>query len=442
MQLVLLEVAIVVLAILLSGLLAMIEAAVVASRRSQLRQMAHDGDRCARAALTLVEAPKRFLATLQLAITLVVVFAGAFGGVTLAGALGRRLAMAPLLEPVAGPLAVLIVVVAITLVTLLLGEMIPRQIGLAHPERIACAAALPMQRLVRLAAPLVRALHATTDAGARLLHIHPQAGTHVSEEEVKLLVREGQRAGALLPEETRMVERVLDLDQLTVRDLMRPRGGMVWLNLDRSPAELRERILTSGHSRFPVFRGRRDNLLGVISVKDLHEQAAAGRQLDLPQLLRKPLLVPPTQSAIVLLRTFRKAGTNFALVVDEFGGVAGLVTLHDVMRAIVGVLPDDAGDAKPQAVREADGSWTIDAMIRVDDLAELLPDLPLEEDEGAPAPLTFNGVLVGHCGRIPEAGESLLLGGHRVEILERDKTRVHTVRVSGPPGPGDEGGAG
>lgn len=430
MQLVLLEIAILLLMVLLNGVLAMIEVAVVSSRRSRLREWSHGGDRSARAALELVESPARFLSTVQVGITLVGIFSGAFGGATLAGVLGRWFAGISWLQPVAGPLSIAIVVVCITLFTLVLGELVPKQIGLSRPERIARLAARPMQELARLAGPLVGALAWTTDALVRLLRVHPPVGdTHVSEEEVKLLVREGQRAGALLPEETRMVEHVLDLDQLTVRDLMLPRGQMVWLNLDRNPLELRERILASGHSRFPVFRGRRDNMLGVISIKDLHEQAVAGKPFELQPLLRKPLLVPSTQSAIMLLRTFRKAGATFALVLDEFGGVAGLVTLHDVMRAIVGDLPDDAGEPRPRAERADDGSWTIDAMIRLDDLEELLPELPLEEEDG-PTALTFNGLLVRQCGRIPEAGESFPLGDHRVEILERDDTRIRTVRVS------------
>jgi len=415
--------------LLLNGLFAMIEIAVVSSRRSRLRGWSERGDAKARAALDLAESPNRFLATVQIGITTLGVLAGAVGGASIAGQLAVGIRRVPWLAAYAGLLGVGIVVASISLVSLVLGELVPKRIGLSNPEQIARLAARPMQRLAALAGPLVRVLSAVTEAIARLLGVRPPVTSKVSEEEVRMLAREGQRAGSLLPAETLMVEGVLELDSLTVHEIMVPRGQVVWLNLKRPHQQALERILASGHTHFPVHGGRRDDVLGIVSIKRLYARAARGEPFDLPASLEAPLIVPTARPVIGLLEDFRDHHTTFALAADEFGGIAGLVTLHDVMKVVLGELAEPSDANRPRVTRRADGSLLVDALIRIDELQASCPGLPF-----APEPereyLTLGGFILRQLGHIPCTGETLEAGDYHLEIIDLDGNRIDKVLIT------------
>ena len=425
------EILIIFLLLLLNGLFAMIEIAVVSSRKSRLRQWAQSGDKKARAALDLVETPNRFLSTTQIAITLVGVLAGAFGGATLAKSLAPALALIPWIAHWADPLAIGIVVSAITYFSLVIGELVPKRIGMGSPEIIARYSAGPMACLSRIASPVVNLLGLSTDLVLRLLRVRPAAELAVSEDEVKMLVREGERGGALIAGESEMVEAILGLDSLCVRDLMIQRGQIVWLDARKSWEETCLTVLRSHHTHFPVFAERRDNLLGMISLKDLFAAHHAGHEGGLAPLLKPPLLVPPTQPLNRLLETFRKSNSTIALVADEFGGIAGLITLHDVMETIIGDF-ESAETLRPLTTRREDGSWLVDAMIRIDELEDLFPALTLESaDEREYS--TLGGFILQTLGKIPAPGDHFTtVGGFRVEVVDLDRNRIDKVLISPP----------
>ena len=430
MTVVALEIIFIFLLLLLNGLFAMIEIAVVSSRKSRLRQWAETGDVRAKAALDLVELPNRFLSTTQIGITLVGVLAGAFGGATLAGSLGDMLGSLPLTERGADALAVTIVVGAITYFSLVIGELVPKRIGMGNPEVIARLAARPMGHLSRIASPLVKVLGLSTDFVLALLRVRPAAEAAVSEEEVKILVRESERSGTLIPGESGMVEAVLGLDSLVVRDLMTHRGRIVWVDVQMGWGEICQLALESHHTHFPVFEDRRDNLLGMVSIKDLFAADHGDRPRELRPLLTPPLLVPPTQPINRLLEMLRKANSTFALVADEFGGIAGLITLHDVMETIIGGF-DSPHKSQPDAVQREDGTWLIDAMIRIDEFENLFPEFPLgsvSEREFS----TLSGFILQARGHIPITGEHFMADGFRVEIVDLDRNRIDKVLLTPP----------
>lgn len=427
MRSVAIELGVIFLLLLLNGLFAMIEIAVVSSRKSLLRQWAETGDAKAKAALDLVDSPNTFLSTTQIGITLIGVLAGAFGGATLAGSLGEALSLVPWLARWADAAAVAIVVGGITYFSLVIGELVPKRIGMGNPEAIARLAAKPMGRLSWIASPLVKLLGISTDGLLAVLRVNPGGEVAVSEEEVKMLVREGERSGTLIAGESGMVEAVLELDRRDVRDLMIHRDKIVWLNVEMSWNEACQEVLRSRHTHFPVFHGRRDNLLGIVSIKDLFAADHADHQGDLRPLLTPPLLVPPTQPLHRLLETFRKKDATFALVADEFGGIAGLITLHDVMETIIGDF-NSPRNVRPQAVEREDGSWLVDAMLRTDEFQDLFPDFPLgSEDEQEFS--TLGGFILKVLGRIPSTGEHFTAGGFRVEIIDLDRNRIDKVLI-------------
>ena len=430
MSVVALEIIFIFLLLLLNGLFAMIEIAVVSSRKSRLREWADTGDARAKAALDLVESPNRFLSTTQIGITLVGVLAGAIGGATLAGSLGDMLGSLPLTERGADALAVAIVVGAITYFSLVIGELVPKRIGMGNPEVIARLAARPMGHLSRIASPLVKVLGLSTDFVLALMRVRPAAEAAVSEEEVKILVRESERSGTLIPGESGMVEAVLGLDSLVVRDLMTHRGRIVWMDVQMGWGEICQLALESHHTHFPVFEDRRDNLLGMVSIKDLFAADHGDRPRELRPLLTPPLLVPPTQPINRLLEMLRKANSTFALVADEFGGIAGLITLHDVMETIIGDF-DSPHKSQPDAVQREDGTWLIDAMIRIDEFENLFPEFPLgsvSEREFS----TLSGFILQARGHIPITGEHFMADGFRVEIVDLDRNRIDKVLLTPP----------
>ncbi len=420
-----------------NGLFALAEMAVVSARKARLRQLADDGDERAQTALELGADPTRFLSTVQVGITLCSIFAGAFGGVTLAGRLEVWLIRYPSLAPWSDYLAFGGVVLLITFFSVIIGELVPKRIALSHPERVARFVAGPLQALSHVVSPIISVLTAATDLVLKPFGLSRRREAPVTDEEVNILIEQGLKAGVFHRAEKEMVEGVLRLDQLPVTAIMTPRPKIVFINID-DPEEVNWRkIVASGHSYFPVYQDNRDQVLGMVAVKALWAHAAIGVPTGLKNLLTPPLVVPETMDCIQLLEAFKKSGRHTALVADEFGSTQGMVTLIDVLEAIVGDLPAHGRRDQPEAKQRDDGSWLIDATLPINEVKKVLrlDELPQEAEADYQ---TLGGLVVTHFGRIPSAGDHFSWGGWNFEVVDMDRHRVDKVLVSPVPPPAVE----
>lgn len=433
------ELFIVILLLIANGVFAMSEIAVVSARKARLQQWANEGNIRARTALELANAPNRFLSTVQIGITLIGILAGAFGGATIATKLAVVLDALPFLAPYGRALALGFVVLSITYLSLIIGELVPKRLALSSPERIAVAVAPLMRALSGLASPVVRLLSLSTDAVLRLLGVRPSAEPPVTEEEIRLLLQQGAQAGMFEAAEQAMVERVFRLGDRRVAAVMTPRTEIVWLDCHACLDDIQRTVTESVHSRFLVAQGTLDNVLGVVHAKDLLARALAGQPIDLAALARQPLYVPESMRALQVLELFKQSGTHIALAVDEYGGVQGLVTPSNILEAIVGDIPSAGELGEPQAVQREDGSWLLDGMLAVDEFKELfhLSALP-DEEQGVYQ--TLAGFVIMQLGRIPAVADRFEWEGLRFEVVDMDANRIDKVLVTPVPPPerGDE----
>ena len=415
-----------------NGVFAMAEIAIVSARKARLKKLADEGSSSAKAALALAEDPTRFLSTVQIGITLVGVLAGAFGGATLSDRLALVLARVEVLAPYASALSIFIVVSLITYFSLIIGELVPKRVALSNPEGRALLVAKTMRGLSRAAAPFVWLLTASSDVVLKVFGLGKTFEAPPSEEEVAHLIEQGTTAGVFHRAERLMVEGVLRLDDRPVTEIMTRRTKIVWLHLT-DPDEVNwRRIISSGHSHFPVYESTRDNVVGMVSVKSLWANAAMNVPIRLRDNLVQPLIVPDTINAVQLLENFRKSGKHLALVMDEFGSIQGLVTLIDVMEAIVGDLPEPGDRAEPGVTQREDGSWLAEGAILIRDLRRgvPLPNLPGEEDEDF---ATLGGFVLDYLGHIPRAGEHFTWQDWKFEVMDMDRFRVDKVLIARVP---------
>ncbi len=410
---------------LFNGVLAMSELAVVSSRRTRLQAMQRAGGQGATAALALQEDPQRFLPTVQVGITLVGILAGVFGGATLAFTLGEALARVPLLAPVAAELAFVVVVIGITYVNLILGELVPKQLALREPEVVAAFMARPLQILARVTGPFVWLLSKSSGLILRLFGEHRPVDKGVTEEEVKAVVAESVEAGALDREERHMIERVLRLADRPVRALMTPRTEVAWLDRNAPSEEVSAALRAETVTRFVVADGRVDNVLGVVVAKDLLDQMLEGHGLNLSRALRQPLALPDNLSALDALERLRADALGLALVLDEYGTFEGVVTASDLLEAIVGELGPGPESGKPAAVKRYDGSLLLDGMMALDELRQRLDLAALPPR--ASTYHTVAGLMLALLERIPREGDRIAWGGWRFEILDMDGRRVDKI---------------
>jgi len=410
--------------ILLNGVFAMSELAVVSSRKSRLQNMARRGIRGARTALKLTEDPTAFLSTVQIGITLVGILAGAFSGVALGEEVAGWLARWAPIARYAEPVAIGTIVVAITYLTLIVGELVPKRIALRRPERIAVVVAPPMQKLSRVAGPLVFVLKHSTEAVMRLLHLGGGQESTVTEEEVRMLIAEGTRAGVFLATEREMIEAVLRLADRRVRAIMTPRQEVTWLDLNASPEEIAEAIAEHHTSRFPVCRETIDNPVGVVDVKDIAAALLKGQTVRLADVIVPPLVVPEGVYVLNLLDLFRAEGAQMAIVVDEYGATEGVLTLADILEAITGELPEPGEEPELELVRRSDGSWLVDGAYPIDEFEDRLRLRGLR-DEGDFE--TVAGFALHRLERLPEVGDSFTIPAGRFEILDMDGKRIDKI---------------
>ena len=422
------EIGILVILILINGLFALAEMSIVSSRRERLRMLVDDGNRGAATALRLSQEPTVFLSTVQVGITLIGILAGAFGSASLSDELSQLIAPIPIIGPYSRTVALALVVGVITFFQVVVGELVPKRLALRNPERIAAAVAGPMSVLSRIARPVVRLLALTTRFFLRVLGVRDDISeTTVTEEEIKVLVEQGAQAGVFEEAERDMVESIFRFGDRQLRSLMTPRTEIVWLDINDPEEEIRETVSQSHHSRFPVCDDALDRVLGIVQAKDMLSNSWTDQPFDLKSIMRPPLFLPETMSALRALERFKQTGIQEALLVDEFGGIEGLVTLIDMMEAIVGDIPTAEEIAEPPVVKREDGSWLVDGSIDIDDLKELLEvgELPDEGDYQ-----TLGGFIVLLIGRLPRAGDRVDWQDYRFEVVDMDGYRIDKVLLS------------
>lgn len=423
------ELTLILLLILANGLFAMSEIALVSSRKARLNRLAAEGSKGAKAALELAKDPTQFLSAVQVGITLIGIVTGAYGGATLAQPLAAFLRTWPLLQPHGELLSMTVVVTAITYVSLVIGELVPKKIALNNPEALAVSVAIPMRWFAQAATPFVRLLSVSTEGSLRLLRVRPGANPPVTEEEIKLLIAEGTAYGTFEHAEKMLVERVFTFGDTRVHMLMTPRTRVEWLDLAENEAHNLAILQESDHSWLPVARGSLDDLAGIVKAREVFAHHCVSGRLHLDQQLREPLMVPKSMRAFRLLELFRQSGWHVAIVVDEFGGMAGLVSVHDILEQLVGELPQpNEGDERLITQRE-DGSWLIDGLLPAEEFKAHfgLVELPGEETEQYQ---TLGGFVTTYLGRIPRITDAVEYEGLRLEVVNMDRARVDKILVT------------
>jgi putative hemolysin len=416
--------------ILANGVFAMAELAVVSSRRSKLRQRAEAGDGGAKAAYELASSPSAFLSTVSVVITLIAILSGAMGGAVLAKPVAESLKVIHVPDFIADPLSLGLVVLIITVASIIFGELLPKRLALAHSETIASRLSRPIQAVALGLGPIVRFLSWVTDTLAALFGVRSSGETvPVSDEELRHLLEQGKRAGVFSSTEQGMVERVLRLDEMRVEELMTPSIRIVWINADEAPDVTWRALVASGHSHFPVYRGSRENILGVVSVKALWANMAVGLPAAPADLATQALILPETIPALRALEQLQKARQRVALVSDEFGNITGILSLLDLLEAIVGELPSQEDRHKLRAIQREDGSWLVDATLPVEefarDLGKAADYFPVDGDFQ-----TVGGFVVHRLAKIPKEGDHIEYRGHRYEVVDMDRHRLDKVLVS------------
>jgi len=423
------EFLILLLLILMNGLFAMSEIAVVSSRKARLQQLADEGKSGAGVALELATEPGHFLAATQVGITLVGILSGAFGEATVAASLAGRIAQVPVLAPYAATIALAIVVSAITILSVILGELVPKRIALRNPEGIAATVARPMRLLSKVTYPLVRFLSILTESILKLLGSAPASTPPVTEKEINVMMEQGAEAGIFEQEEQHLVANVFRLDRQKIGAIMTPRVDVIYLDVEDSYEDNQRKILDNAHSVMPVCRGGIVNVLGIVHAKDLLRRSLSGEPFDLLSSLKPPLFIPETATAMTLLEMFKKSGRHVAFVVDEYGDAQGLVTINDVLESIVGDIPSEGEPMDASAVRREDGSWLLDGMLPMEKFRELFPDVDLPEEE-SDTYHTLSGFILTRLKRIPATADHFSWHRWRFEVVDMDRNRIDKVLAS------------
>ena len=424
------ELLIVLLLILANGFFSGAEMAIVASRRGRLRALAEKGDRRAQAALDLASSPDRFLPTVQIGITLVGTLAAAYGGDRLVSELTAWIAnqAPPGIAAMARPIALTVFVMRLSFVTLLFGELVPKRLALRQAEAFARLAAPAMQLFAWIARPLVWGMSTATSAVIFLLGGRKQTEPSVSVDDIEHLLETGRAEGILEAVELSVASEALRLGERSVRDIMRPRIDVDALDIETPQTEIIGAIAMAGYSRLPVYEGSLDHIIGYVSIKDALRHAWMGWPIELRKMLHRPIFVPETMPLDRLLELFQKERNQLAIVLDEYGGTEGLVTLEDVLEELVGEIHDEHRQADAHAfVQREDGSWLVDGSVAIDDLVDRfgLKGEPLPRDY-----TTISGLVLAELERIPASGDVVTWRGLRIEVVDMDGRRIDKLLVA------------
>lgn len=424
------EVMILVGLILLNGIFAMSEIAIVTARKSRLKNMALSGSSSARAALQLAEDPTQFLSTIQIGITTIGILNGIFGESVLAEPFSIWMQTYGMAEDVASVLSTVLVVLVVTYVSIVVGELVPKRIGQISAERIACIIARPMAVLAVVAKPFVWLLSGSTHTIMKVLGFHHLMAGTVTHEDIQAILQEGSSAGIIEHNEHTIVKNVFRLDDRNISSLMVPRSDIIYLDASQPLEHNLKIVMQSPHSRFPVCRNNVEDIVGIVSAKQLLAQSVAGKVIQIAALAKPCSFVPDSLSGLELLEHFRSTGARMVFVVDEYGDLKGMVTQQDMMDALAGEFVHDGYD-DPMIIRREDGSLLLDGLLPVIDLKDTL-DIRQLPDEHEGRYQTLNGLLMYELGRIPQTTDVIVIDGWRLEIVDMDGKRVDKVLANRP----------
>lgn len=423
-----LEIFLIFILLVINGLFSMSEIAVVSARRIRLKKQADEGNKGAQTALELAEKPDRFLSTVQIGITLVGILSGAFGGAAIAERLEPFIAEVSFLAPYSEAVSFGIVVLIITYFSLVIGELVPKNLALNAPEKIAAMVSRPMNFISKWTAPVVWLLSSSTSLVLKILRIKESSEATITEEEIKAHIAHGTQAGVLEETEQDLMESIIRLDDQRISALMTPRIKVSWLNKNDSPEIIKQKIAESQYSRLPVGDGSLDNVIGFVKAKDLLARILKDEPFDLQAVLKQPLFISETKSALELLEFFKESQTLLAIVIDEFGATEGIVTINDILEAIVGDLPI-GGVLSQSAVQRDDGSWLLDGRLSTADFKHILglKELPVAERNYYQ---TLAGFILTRLESLPKIGDKFKWENYIFEVVDMDGKRVDEVLVT------------
>jgi len=409
--------------LVLNAVLAMAEVALISARKARLQNEVNKGDTRASIVIKLLENPNHFLSVIQIGITSIDMLTGALTAATLGVWINSQLDQIPVLKPYSEIIALLVGILPITYLSLVLGELVPKRLAMRDPEGISSAIAKPMRFLSKFFSPIVHFLSFSTETVLRLFGVESSEEPPVTEEEIQLLIDQGTQAGIFEESEQDMVEGVFSLGDQRVYSLMTPRTDIVWLDIDDTMEEVRTKIVENDLSRFPVRQGTLDVILGIVKARDLLVPSLGGQPIKLKELLKPAFFVPETMFASKALEILKEKGTDILLVIDEFGGLQGLLTINDIIEEIVGEMEID----EPQATQRQDGSWLLDGMLEVDEFKEIfdLSSLPHEDEYE-----TLSGFVMMSLGRVPQVADHFEWRSYNFEVIDMDGRRVDKVLVT------------
>ncbi|MDY0187409.1 MAG: hemolysin family protein [Syntrophus sp. (in: bacteria)] len=414
--------------ILLNGGLSLSELALVSARKTRLERLAKEGDQKSRIALELAESPDSFLSTIQIGITFVGILAGAYGGATVSKVLTGYLSVFPELAPYGRTISFVIVVVTITYLSVVIGELVPKRLALNNPERVARLVAGPIKRLSRLTHPLVLLLSGSTNLILRFFHVEPSMEPAITEEEIKLLLDQGTQAGTFQEFEHETIERVFRLADRKVAYLMTHRADIVWLDLNESLEETKRKIAEHKYSFYPIVQDSLDDVLGVMRAKELLALTMEGRPINLKEICRKPLYVSETTPAVKVMELFKKTGLHIAFVVDEYGEILGLVTFDDILGSVFEDI-EDAPAGEKEILEREDGSWLIAGSLPLDEFMDYMEVGEIDEEDQM-GMNTVGGFVMAKIGTVPIEGQHFEWRGLRCEVVDMDGRRVDKILVT------------
>jgi putative hemolysin len=418
------EVIIIIILILINGFFAMSEISLVSARRSRLEASAKKGNAGAKKAVELAENPGRFLSTVQVGITLIGILTGLFGGETIATDLEVQIKKVSILEPYSHGISVTLVVIIITYFSIVVGELVPKRIGLTMPESIAKFISRPMFALSKIASPFIWLLTKSTEALIKLLRIKKTENSQVTEEEIKAIVQEGKEAGSIEEIEQDLVENIFHLSDRTINSLMTHRNQLVWIDTQVAFEEQFRKLVESELTVFPVCKGTIDEIEGVFYLRDYAKAIMKKEEFRLSNWIKRPLFLPENMRAYTALEKFQESRVHFAVIVDEYGSVQGVITLNDLLDEMVGDIIIEEEDEK-EIIRREDGSYLVNGSANINDLLEVL-NLPTEEAEYH----TVAGLILHHANHIPQTGFTFHWHGYKVEVIDMDGHKIDKVLIS------------
>lgn len=413
-----------------NAIFAMYEIAMVAARKTRLEQRVEKGSKGAADTLFLLADPnQQYLSTVQIMITLIDTLAGGIGGARLSGPVADLLVRIPFLAPQADTIALVVVVVIITYFSIVLGELIPKRLAVSQPEKVVSRLSPIIRFMTKVFRSLTKLLSVSTNFGLKIFRINTEKGPTITEEEIKSYIEEGRDIGLIEEAEREMVSGIFRLGDRRVEALMTPRMEMAWIDINAPTAQIWEQILGTPHSRIPIADGNLDEVLGYVQIRDLLDAKPDDPDFDLNKYIEEPIYLPENMAALKALENFQTSGVHLAMVVDEFGGITGMVTDYDILEAIVGEIPEDGEDTDYLAVQREDGSWLFDGLIVIDQLKEIL-DISEMPGEDRSAYQTLSGFVMSQLGRIPKTGAKFKYENYEFEVVDMDGRRVDRVLVS------------